>query len=184
MSRGTLKAWLREVQQIAGRIELAEAERFCAILQHVRTDRGRVFVCGVGGSAANASHCVNDLRVRAQLDAYAPTDNVAELTARCNDDVDGWTTFFVRWLERARLQEPDAVLIFSTSGETPPLVAAAQYALDQRAHVLAILGRAGSTVAKYARVALVIPGAGPHQVGHAEAFQAVLWHAIVEELAA
>jgi D-sedoheptulose 7-phosphate isomerase len=178
------KTWLQEVQGIAKRVDVGELERLCGILQHVRADHGRVFVCGVGGSAANASHCVNDLRMRAKLDAYAPTDNVAELTARLNDEPDGWVQLFTRWLECARLGEPDAVLILSTSGETLPLVAAAQYAFEHRAHVLAILGRHGSTVAKYARVSVVVPGESPHRVGHAEAFQAVLWHAIVEELAA
>ncbi len=179
-------SWLAEVQAIAGAVEPSSIERLAESLHRVRGNGGRVFVLGLGGSAANASHCVNDLRVRGGVEAYAPTDNVAELTARVNDEIDGWVNCLARWLEGSRLAEKDAVLILSGSGESLPLLMAARYAQQEhRAGVYAILGRQASSIGRYCRVAVVIPeGAGGYRPGHAEAFQAVVWHAVVEAMRA
>lgn len=176
----SIATWLDEVQLIAGTLDRREIDRLVAVLKTVRDEGGRVFVLGLGGSAANASHCVNDLRVRARLEAYAPTDNIAEFSARCNDELDGWVNVFARWLDGSRLRAHDAVLILSGSGESQPLVAAARYAYEAKAHVLGILGAKGTSVGKYCRVAVIVPSAVP---GQREAFQAVVWHAVVEELA-
>lgn len=172
--------WLFEVEGIARRMKPSDIEAIVEEVHRAKRKSGRVFVLGVGGSAANASHCVNDLRVRLGIEAYAPTDGIAELLARCNDEPDGWAMMFARWLEESRLMPYDLVLIFSVSGTTAPLVEAARQAKRRGARVAAILGTVGSEVQKAADVALVIPCAlEAHRAGHAEAFQAVIWHAVV-----
>src|SRR5437763_6841081 len=138
---------LQETAQIVGQLDPALCEKAVEILAAVRARDGRLFILGVGGSAANASHAVNDFRKIAGMECYAPTDNVAELTARTNDE--GWTTVFVEWLKGSRLSDKDALLVFSVGGGnaeknvSPNLVAALQLARERGAAVLGIVGRDG-----------------------------------------
>jgi D-sedoheptulose 7-phosphate isomerase len=150
----------------------------------VRERGGRLFILGVGGSAANASHAVNDFRKIAGLECYAPTDNVSELTARTNDE--GWNTVFAEWLKGSRLNGKDALLILSVGGGdveknvSPNLVTALQLAKERGASVLGIVGRDGGYTAKVADVAIIIPTVNPNNTTpHSEAFQAVVWHLFV-----
>jgi D-sedoheptulose 7-phosphate isomerase len=143
-----------------------------------------LFILGVGGSAANASHAVNDFRKIVGVEAYAPTDNVSELTARVNDD--GWATVFEAWLRVSRLQSRDAILVFSVGGGSlernvsPNLVAALDYAKSVGASVLGIVGRDGGYTARVADACVIIPIVHPDRVTpHSEAFQAVVWHLLV-----
>jgi D-sedoheptulose 7-phosphate isomerase len=175
---------LRETAEIAAKINPADCERCVAELRGVRERGGRLFILGVGGSAANASHAVNDFRKIAGLECYAPTDNVSELTARTNDE--GWATVFVEWLRGSRLTARDGVLIFSVGGGnleknvSPNLVAAAQFAKQTGARVIGVVGRDGGHTAKVADACVIVPTVNPDNVTpHSEAFQAVLWHLFV-----
>jgi D-sedoheptulose 7-phosphate isomerase len=175
---------LQETAQIVSRLDPALCEKAVELLAAVRERGGRLFVLGVGGSAANASHAVNDFRKIAGLECYAPTDNVSELTARTNDE--GWSTVFAEWLRGSRIGEKDALLILSVGGGnlerdiSPNLVAALQLAKERRASVLGIVGRDGGYTAKVADIVIVIPTVNPNNTTpHAEAFQAVLWHLFV-----
>ena len=175
---------LDETAQIVAQLDPTICEKAVELLSSVRTRGGRLFILGVGGSAANASHAVNDFRKIAGLECYAPTDNVSELTARTNDE--GWSTVFAEWLKGSRLNEKDALLIFSVGGGSveknvsPNLVAALQLAKERGASVLGIVGRDGGYTAKVADVAIIIPTVNPNNVTpHAEAFQAVVWHLLV-----
>src|SRR6059058_6236302 len=172
---------LGETAEIVGKVDPALCEKAVALLADVRSRGGRLFVLGVGGSAANASHAVNDFRKIAGLECYAPTDNVSELTARTNDE--GWTTVFVEWLKGSRLTDKDALLIFSVGGGnaeknvSPNLVTALQLAKERGAAVLGVVGRDGGYTAQVADVAVVIPVVNTANVTpHTEAFQAVVWH--------
>ena len=143
-----------------------------------------MFILGVGGSAANASHAVNDFRKIVGIEAYAPTDNVSELTARTNDE--GWSTIFAKWLETSHLKSKDLLLIFSVGGGnleknvSPNLVAALQYAKQVGAKVIGIVGRDGGYTAKVADACIIVPTVNPNNITpHTEAFQAVIWHLIV-----
>jgi len=147
----------------------------------VRARGGRLFILGVGGSAANASHAVNDFRKLAGIEAYAPTDNVSELTARTNDD--GWHSVFAEWLKGSRFDKKDAILVLSVGGGSleknvsPNLVSALQLAKERGSVILGIVGRDGGYTAQVADVAIVIPTVNPATVTpHTEAFQAVVWH--------
>jgi D-sedoheptulose 7-phosphate isomerase len=175
---------LQETAQIVGKLDAAMCEKAVELLSDVRARGGRLFILGVGGSAANASHAVNDFRKIAGLECYAPTDNVSELTARTNDE--GWATVFVEWLKGSRLDEKDALLVFSVGGGSveknvsPNLVAALQLAKERKASVLGVVGRDGGYTAKVADVAIIIPTVNPNNVTpHSEAFQAVVWHLLV-----
>ena len=175
---------LDETAQIVAQLDPTICEKAVELLSSVRTRGGRLFILGVGGSAANASHAVNDFRKIAGLECYAPTDNVSELTARTNDE--GWSTVFAEWLKGSRLNEKDALLIFSVGGGSveknvsPNLVAALQLAKERGASVLGIVGRDGGYTAKVADVAIIIPTVNPNNVTpHAEAIQAVVWHLLV-----
>jgi D-sedoheptulose 7-phosphate isomerase len=175
---------LKEVSEIASRINPADCEKCVAELVDVRSRGGRVFILGVGGSAANASHAVNDFRKIAGLECYAPTDNVSELTARTNDD--GWTSVFVEWLRGSRLNAKDALLILSVGGGnlkeniSPNLVTALQYAKQVGARAIGIVGKDGGYTAQVADACVIIPTISPNNVTpHSEAFQAVLWHLFV-----
>jgi D-sedoheptulose 7-phosphate isomerase len=155
-----------------------------AILAEVRDQQGRLFVLGVGGSAANASHAVNDFRKITGIETYAPTDNVSELSARTNDE--GWATVFESWLRVSRLQAHDGILIFSVGGGnleeqvSPNLVAALKYAKSVGSKIMGIVGRDGGYTAKVADACVIIPTVNPaHVTPHAEAFQAVIWHLLV-----
>ena len=177
-------AFLAEIQEIARQLDTAVLEKMVALLVQVRQRSGRLFVLGVGGSAANASHAVNDFRKLGGIETYAPTDNVSELTARVNDE--GWPTVFVAWLRVSHLQARDAVLVFSVGGGSvernvsPNIVAALDYAKSVGASILGIVGRDGGYTARVADVCVLIPTLHPDRITpHAEAFQAVVWHLLV-----
>ena len=172
---------LQETAEVLSKIDAALCEKAVELLATVRARGGRLFILGVGGSAANASHAVNDFRKIAGMECYTPTDNVSELTARTNDE--GWTSVFAGWLKGSRLSEKDALLILSVGGGnleknvSPNLVAALQLAKDRGSAVLGIVGRDGGYTAQVADVAIVIPTVNPVNVTpHSEAFQAVVWH--------
>jgi len=176
--------FLAEAAEILHRIDVAAVERLAATLAACRAGGGRLFILGVGGSAANASHAVNDFRKICGLEAYAPTDNVAELTARTNDE--GWAGVFQGWLHVSRLREADALLIFSVGGGdleqsvSPNLVAAIRYAKTVGAKVTGIVGRDGGFTAQAADACVIVPTVNPrHVTPHTEAFQAVIWHLLV-----
>jgi D-sedoheptulose 7-phosphate isomerase len=173
--------YLRETTAIISKLDTALCEKAVELLAAVRARGGRLFILGVGGSAANASHAVNDFRKLAGIECYAPTDNVSELTARTNDD--GWPSVFVEWLKGSRLSEKDALLVLSVGGGnveknvSANLVAAVQLAKERGTAVLGIVGRDGGHTARVADVAIVIPTVNPVNVTpHSEAFQAVVWH--------
>jgi len=175
---------LKETAEIVARINPADCERCVAELRAVRDRGGRLFILGVGGSAANASHAVNDFRKIAGIECYAPTDNVSELTARTNDE--GWATVFVEWLRGSRLTSKDAVLVLSVGGGdlekcvSPNLVAAVQFAKQTGARVIGLVGRDGGYTARAADACVIVPTVNPNTVTpHSEAFQAVLWHLFV-----
>jgi D-sedoheptulose 7-phosphate isomerase len=176
------KAWLEEVREIADGLDHGAIDELAAQILAVRIRRGRIFVLGLGGSAANAQHCVNDLRVRAGLAAFSPADNVAELTARANDY--GWKNTLWGMLKASDLRKPDAVLILSGSGESRALYEAALYATSCHATVLGIVGMPDSSIGKVCTHQVVIPCPNAeHRAGHAESFQAVIWHAVVDAIA-
>jgi D-sedoheptulose 7-phosphate isomerase len=176
--------YLRETQDIVARLDVAAIERMAEMLRRTRERGGRLFVLGVGGSAANASHAVNDFRKLAGIEAYAPTDNVSELTARTNDE--GWASIFASWLRVSRLDPQDLVLVLSVGGGSlqpevsPNLVAALQYARQVGTEVIGIVGRDGGFTATVAAACVIVPTVNPaHTTPHAEAFQAVIWHLLV-----
>lgn len=173
---------LQETSDIAARLNADDCEKCVRELVALRSRGGRLFILGVGGSAANASHAVNDFRKIAGLECYAPTDNVAELTARINDD--GWAGVFADWLRGSRLNAKDALLVFSVGGGdknvSPNLVAALALAKEIGARVLGIVGRDGGYTAKVANACVIVPTVNPAAVTpHTEAFQAVIWHLFV-----
>jgi D-sedoheptulose 7-phosphate isomerase len=175
---------LRETSEVVAKLDPALCERAVELLVDVRSRGGRLFILGVGGSAANASHAVNDFRKIAGMECYTPTDNVSELTARTNDE--GWSTVFVEWLKGSRLDAKDALMILSVGGGnaeknvSPNLVSALQLAKERGAAVLAIVGRDDGYAAQVADVCIVIPAVNAANVTpHTEAFQAVLWHLFV-----
>jgi D-sedoheptulose 7-phosphate isomerase len=176
--------YLEEVLEITRRLDRAAIEHAAAILADVRAQGGRLFILGVGGSAANASHAVNDFRKIVGIEAYAPTDNVSELTARTNDE--GWATVFASWLRTSRLSSKDALLIFSVGGGnveknvSPNLVAALDEAKTAGARIVGIVGRDGGYTAQTADACVIVPTVNvTHTTPHAEAFQAVVWHLLV-----
>jgi D-sedoheptulose 7-phosphate isomerase len=172
---------LREAAEIISKIDPAVCEKAVELLAAVRKQGGRLFVLGVGGSAANASHAVNDFRKLACIESYAPTDNVSELTARTNDD--GWSSVFTEWLKLSRLNQKDAILVLSVGGGdleknvSPNLVSALQLAKERGSAILGIVGRDGGYTARVADVVVLIPTVNRAAVTpHTEAFQAVIWH--------
>ncbi len=176
--------FLDEARVVISKIDARAIERVVDLLAALRERKGRLFILGVGGSAGNASHAVNDFRKLVGIEAYAPTDNVSELTARTNDE--GWETTFAAWLKVSRLRDTDAILVFSVGGGdlernvSPNLVRAVQYAKEVGAKVLGIVGRDGGYTARQADAAVVIPTVNDdHITPHSEAFQGVVWHCIV-----
>jgi len=176
--------FLAEVQEVARLLDAATIERMASLLASVRERSGRLFILGVGGSAGNASHAVNDFRKLVEIEAYAPTDNVSELTARVNDE--GWPTVFEAWLRVSHLVSRDAVLVFSVGAGSvkrnvsPNLVAALDYAKSTGASVLGIVGRDGGYTARVADVCVIIPTVRADRITpHSEAFQAIVWHLLV-----
>lgn len=173
-----------EAIQILNQLDTEAIERLAAQLVALRARGGRLFVLGVGGSAANASHAVNDFRKLCGIETYAPTDNVSELTARVNDD--GWETTFERWLEVSRLGDKDMVLVFSVGGGnleknvSPNLVRALGLAKRVGASIGGVVGRDGGYTAQVADACVIVPTVNPKTITpHAEAFQAVVWHLLV-----
>jgi D-sedoheptulose 7-phosphate isomerase len=175
---------LNEAMEIIGRLDVAAIETMAIMLARLRGDGGRLFFLGVGGSAANCSHAVNDFRKIVGIEAYAPTDNVSELTARTNDE--GWASIFVEWLKVSRLKSTDMLFVLSVGGGnlekniSPNLVSALQYAKQIGAKVLGVVGRDGGYTATVADACVIIPTVNPDTVTpHSEAFQAVVWHLLV-----
>ena len=184
MSTTHARRYLDETCRIAAALDADAVERVAAALAAVRARGGRLFVLGVGGGAGHASHAVNDFRKLAGFEAYAPTDNVSEVTARTNDE--GWESVFVEWLKGSRLRREDGVLVFSVGGGSleknvsPNLVRALQYAKSIGTTIVGIVGRDGGFTASVADACVVVPTINPNAVTpHTEAFQAVVWHLLV-----
>jgi D-sedoheptulose 7-phosphate isomerase len=178
--------YFQEVQQVAAGIDTAVVNRIIELMVDVRGKGGRLFILGVGGSAGNAGHAVNDFRKIAHFESYAPTDNVSELTARINDD--GWDTSFANWLKGSRLSAEDMLLILSVGGGDPErnvsmnLVKAMDTAREVGAKIVGIVGRDGGYTAKVADACVIVPTISPETVtAHSEAFQAVVWHLFVSD---
>ena len=176
--------YLREATEILEKLDRSALDRITGILAELRNTRGRLFFLGVGGSAANASHAVNDFRKIAGIEAYTPTDNVAELTARVNDE--GWETSFSSWLEASRLGQEDVVFVLSVGGGnvekniSPNIVRALELAKKVGARVVGVVGRDGGYTARVGDACVIIPTVNPQTVTpHTEAFQALVWHLIV-----
>lgn len=179
-----IETFLRETVQIAGQIDMAPIHRLVEYLGALSDRGGRLFILGVGGSAANASHAVNDFRKITGIETYAPTDNVSELTARTNDE--GWETVFEAWLRGSHLNELDTILILSVSGGdekkkmSSNLVRAIDYAKSVHADILGIVGSADGYTAKMANACVVVPVVNAaHVTPHSEAWQSVIWHLLV-----
>lgn len=178
------KEFLAESLAIITAIDTDRIEDVARGIAAVRERAGRLFILGVGGSAAHASHAVNDFRKICEIEAYAPTDNVAELTARTNDE--GWDTTFAEWLRCSRLAERDAILVFSVGGGDEAagisrnIVAALRLAVDRGTPIFGIIGRDGGTTAQLANACVVIPPLFPERVTpHTEGLCAVIWHLLV-----
>jgi D-sedoheptulose 7-phosphate isomerase len=176
--------YLCEARQILDALSIEQIDKMVDLLAQTRAAGGRLIVLGVGGSAANASHAVNDFRKIAGLEAYAPTDNVSELTARTNDE--GWEGVFSAWLRTSRLSARDTILVLSVGGGnleknvSPNLVLALQYAKSVHAKVIGIVGRDGGYTAQVADACIKVPVVNDARITpHSEAFQAVLWHLMV-----
>jgi D-sedoheptulose 7-phosphate isomerase len=176
--------FLTETKLIIDNLNLKYIERIVELLLALRQMKGRLFFLGVGGSAANASHAVNDFRKIVGIEAYSPTDNMAELTARTNDE--GWKTVFSSWLAASHLSEKDMLFVLSVGGGdfkkniSPNLITALDYGKKQGSKIVGILGRDGGYTAKLADAYVLIPTVNvEHITPHAEAFQAVIWHLMV-----
>jgi len=175
---------LHETITILQRLDVAAIEQVVAVLAQLKANRGRIFFLGVGGSAGNCSHAVNDFRKLLGIECYTPTDNVSELTARINDD--GWESAYVEWLKVSRLGERDAVFVLSVGGGSSDkkisanLVAAVDHARGIGAKIIGILGRDGGHTARLADACVIIPTVNPNTVTpHCEALQSVIWHLLV-----
>lgn len=179
-----LKQHLREHIEIAKNIDLKKILLIVNFLHELRKKNGRLFILGVGGSAANASHAVNDFRKLCSIESYAPTDNVSELTARTNDE--GWITVFENWLKISKVSKRDALLIFSVGGGdikkkvSENIVRAIKYAKNQKSKILSIVGRSEGYAGKNSDISIIIPNINKKNVTpHSEAYQSVIWHMII-----
>ena len=175
---------LKEATEIIQKIDIESIEKVADLLAKVKSDQGRIFFLGVGGSAGNCSHAVNDFRKIVEIESYAPTDNVSELTARTNDE--GWPTIFEPWLKLSKLNSKDAVFIFSVGGGnlekniSPNLVNALKLAKAVGAKITGVVGRDGGFTAEVADACVIIPTVNTETITpHSEAFQAVVWHLLV-----
>ncbi len=182
--RRYIDEYLTQAQQIINQLNRKPIEDMINILLKTRQSGGRLFILGVGGGAGNASHAVNDFRKIAGIEAYTPTDNVSELTARINDD--GWDSSFVNWLKGSRLNSKDCIFVFSVGGGNAEknisnnLVQALKYAKDTGVKIIGVVGKDGGYTAQVADAVVIVPVVSPQTVTpHAEAFQAVIWHLIV-----
>ena len=176
--------YLAEASEILARLDVEAIDRMVNLLVALRERGGRLFFLGVGGGAGHASHAVNDFRKIADIEAYTPTDNVSELTARANDD--GWESVFVEWLKGSRLSGNDMVFVFSVGGGdlersiSPNLVRALQYAKEKGTTICGVVGRDGGYTAQVADACVIIPTVNPETVTpHTESFQALIWHLLV-----
>jgi D-sedoheptulose 7-phosphate isomerase len=175
---------LNEAVEIIGKIDVGAIEKMADLLAEIKSDGGRIFFLGVGGSAGNCSHAVNDFRKIVGIESYAPTDNVSELTARINDE--GWETIFVEWLKVSKLSARDAIFVFSVGGGnlekniSPNLVTALRHAKTVGAKITGVVGRDGGYTAQTADVCVIVPTVNADTITpHSEAFQAVIWHLLV-----
>lgn len=181
---GHVAAFFAQAAEICATIDQAAIEQIAQGIARVRAEGGRLFILGVGGSAGNAGHAVNDFRKLCDVEAYAPTDNVSELTARTNDE--GWETVFAAWLKTSRANDKDGVLVFSVGGGNAErnvsmnLVHALDEAKRRGLQIFGVVGRDGGHTAKMADAAVIVPTvAANHVTPHTEAFQAVVWHCLV-----
>jgi D-sedoheptulose 7-phosphate isomerase len=179
-----VKTYFQEVQKVAQQIDIDAIEKLAGELKALRERGGRLFFLGVGGSAGNCGHAVNDFRKLCGIEAYAPTDNVSELTARTNDE--GWHTVFVEWLRTSRASDKDAVFVFSVGGGnleknvSPNIVAGLKEAKERGTKVFGVVGRDGGYTKQVGDCVIVVPTVDASRVTpHAEAFQAVVWHCLV-----
>lgn len=175
---------LKEASEIIQKIDVKSIEMIVDILASIKKNQGRIFFLGVGGSAGNCSHAVNDFRKIVEIESYAPTDNVSELTARTNDD--GWASIFEPWLKLSKLNPKDAIFIFSVGGGnlekniSPNLVNALNLAKSVGSKIIGIVGRDGGYTVKVADACVIIPTVNTKTITpHTEAFQAVIWHLLV-----
>jgi len=176
--------YFREAKEIIGIIDINQVRKIVELLVNLRAQKGRLFILGVGGSAGNASHAVNDFRKICGIESYAPTDNVSELTARVNDD--GWDTAYVNWLKGSKLIEDDMIFVFSVGGGdlkkgiSVNIVKSLQFAKEVGAKICGAVGRDGGYTAKVADACVVIPPVNSETITpHTEGFQAVVWHLLV-----
>jgi D-sedoheptulose 7-phosphate isomerase len=175
---------IQETIEILNKLDDQAVERLADLIATIRRESGRLFFLGVGGSAGNCSHAVNDFRKIAGIESYAPTDNVSELTARTNDE--GWASVFIQWLKVSRLSPKDCIFVFSVGGGdldrnvSPNLVLALQYAKTLGAKVAGIVGRDGGYTARVADACVIVPTVNPETITpHSEAFQSIIWHLLI-----
>ena len=175
---------LADAIEIIKKIETKQIEKIVDLILNVRNEKGRIFFLGVGGSAGNCSHAVNDFRKIVGIESYAPTDNVSELTARTNDE--GWSTIFSEWLKVSNLNPKDLIFVFSVGGGniekniSPNLVEALNYGKSIGCKLVGVVGRDGGYTAKVADACVIVPTVNEKTITpHTEAFQAVVWHLIV-----
>jgi len=181
---GYIEKYLREASAIIEKIDVDQTRLMLDLVVKLKESKGRLFILGVGGGAGHASHAVNDFRKICGIEAYAPSDNVSELTARINDD--GWETAYVNWLKISKLGTDDLVMVFSVGGGNTEkkisvnIVNSLQYAKDKGAKICGIVGRDGGYTARIADACVIIPMVNPETITpHTEAFQAVIWHLLV-----
>lgn len=184
MYQDYINSYFSEMKEIIEKIDKEAIHKIIEILKEVRSNKGRLFIFGVGGGAGHASHAVNDFRKLAGIEAYTPVDNVSELTARVNDE--GWESVFVRWLEISSLSAKDAVMVFSVGGGhqekniSMNIVEALNFSKKAGAKIIGIVGRDGGYTKKMADACVLVPVVNPETVTpHTESFQAVIWHLIV-----
>jgi len=175
---------IEETIEILKKLDIQAVEKLADLIAAIRREGGRLFFLGVGGSAGNCSHAVNDFRKIAGVESYAPTDNVSELTARTNDE--GWASVFAQWLKVSRLSREDGIFVFSVGGGdlernvSPNLVLALQYAKSVGAKVAGIVGRDGGYTARVADACVIVPTVNPETITpHSEAFQSIIWHLLI-----
>jgi D-sedoheptulose 7-phosphate isomerase len=185
MSREYVDKYLAETQEIVNKISREEIVKSISILKTLREQQGRLFILGVGGSAANASHAVNDFRKIGGIETYAPTDNVSELTARTNDE--GWETTFCEWLKTSRIQKQDAVMVFSVGGGSKTtslnIVNALKLAKVQGSRIISIVSRNGGYAKEVSDACILIPVVDEKRITpHAEGWQGVIWHLLVNAI--
>ncbi|MCR5684361.1 MAG: SIS domain-containing protein [Lachnospiraceae bacterium] len=184
-TKAYIENYLSETVKIAETVPKEEIEKVVDILRELRSSSGRLFILGVGGSAANASHAVNDFRKIGGIETYAPTDNVSELTARTNDE--GWDTTFTEWLKTSHISEKDAVMVFSVGGGSATtsqnIVTALKLAKEKNARVISIVSRNGGYSKEISDACVLIPVVSDERITpHAEGWQGVIWHLIVNAL--